>query len=128
MRKPTALTRGEKWIVALTLVFSLTMVGIYFHSTRMGEGDEYTIRAGDLAIEAEPMEAVRWQVSINTATAEELTKLTGVGEVLAERIVAYREEHGPFRSAEELMNVNGIGEGKFADMKEQIILEEEAGQ
>ena len=128
MQKPNALSRGEKWIVVLTLIFSLVMVGIYFHSTRIDDGDEYTIRAGSLAERAEPMDAVQWQVNINTATAEELTRLPGVGEVLAERIVEYREQYGPFREAEELMKVNGIGESKFADMKEQVILEEEAEQ
>lgn len=128
MRKPKALSRGEKWIVVLTLVFFLAMTGIYLRATYFDEKDTYTVRTGSLATEAEPMESVCWQVNINTANAEELMKLPGIGEVLAERIVAYREQHGAFREAEELMNVNGIGESKFADMKEQIILEEEAEQ
>ena len=63
-------------------------------------------------------------VNINTATVEELTHLPGVGEVLAERIVAYREAHGAFRTAEELLEVDGIGESKFADMKDWIVLKE----
>ena len=126
MEKPAALRRGEKWIVVLTLVFALLMTGLYLHSTRLSEGNEYTVRVGELAQEAEPVESEPWQVNINTATAEELTKLPGVGEVLAQRIVDYRTEHGPFRRAEELMQVSGIGEGKFAEMRELIILEEEA--
>lgn len=126
MRKPKPLSVGEKWIVALTLVFALSMTGVYVHATRMGEGDEYSIRAGVLAEEAAPLEALEWQVNINTATVEELAGLPGIGEVLAERIVAYREAHGRFRRAEELLEVKGIGESKFADMKDWIILEEEA--
>ena len=125
MRKSIPLSKGETWIAVLTLVFILGMAGVYARAICMDEGD-YIIRTGKLAQETVAIEAVRWQVNINTATAEELTALPGVGEALAERIIAYREEHGAFRAAEELMEVDGIGEGKFADMKEWIILEEEA--
>ena len=124
MRKLNPLSKGEKWIVVLTLVFALAMTGVYIHATRMDESDEYTIRAGELAQGTAPIETVQWQVNINTATVEELTHLPGVGEVLAERIVAYREAHGAFRTAEELLEVDGIGESKFADMKDWIVLKE----
>ena len=126
MRKPSPLSKGEKWILLLTLVFALTMTAVYLRAALTNESDEYSVRVGDLAQETAPLESVDWQVNVNTATAEELTRLPGVGEALAERIIAYRQENGPFRTAEELMNVNGIGEGKFADMKDWIILEEEA--
>lgn len=49
-------------------------------------------------------------VNVNTATVEQLQLLPGVGPALAERIVAFREANGPFRSAEELEAVKGIGE------------------
>jgi competence protein ComEA len=49
------------------------------------------------------------KVNINTASAEELTQLKGVGHQYAERIVQYREEHGPFSTAEDMMKVPGIG-------------------
>ncbi|HUN65533.1 MAG TPA: helix-hairpin-helix domain-containing protein [Bacteroidota bacterium] len=52
-------------------------------------------------------------VDINSATKEEFTALPGIGGALAERIVLYREENGPFRSLEELMNVKGIGRKKY---------------
>ena len=48
-------------------------------------------------------------VNINTASAEQLTELTGVGPAKASAIVAYREQNGPFKSAEQLANVKGIG-------------------
>lgn len=47
--------------------------------------------------------------NINQATAEELEKLPGIGPVLAARIVAFREEHGPFRTVDDLLSVSGIG-------------------
>ena len=125
MRKSIPLSKGETWIAVLTLVFILGMAGVYARATCMDEGD-YIIRTGKLAQETVAIEAVRWQVNINTAAAEELTALPGVGEALAERIIAYREEHGRFREAEELLEVKGIGESKFAEMKDWIILEEEA--
>ena len=56
-------------------------------------------------------------VSLNTATVEQLDSLPGVGPVLAARIVAYRTAHGGFRSVDQLREVTGIGEAKFADLK-----------
>ena len=49
-------------------------------------------------------------LDLNRATVEELMTLPGVGEVLAERIVAYREEHGPFAALQDVANVPGISE------------------
>ena len=49
-------------------------------------------------------------LDLNTATAAQLETLPGIGPALAERIIAYREENGPFISAEELLQVRGIGE------------------
>ena len=61
-------------------------------------------------------------VSLNSATAEELTELKGVGEVTALAIVAYREEHGGFKDVEELLEVSGIGPAKLAQLKDQVQL------
>ena len=52
-------------------------------------------------------------VNINTATQTELMSLPGIGEVLAQRIIDYRTEHGDFHSVGELLNVSGIGEKKL---------------
>lgn len=62
-------------------------------------------------------------VNINAASAESLSGLPGIGEVLAERIIAYREAHGPFTSVEELMRVEGIGEGKLDGIRNEIYLD-----
>ncbi|HSJ71853.1 MAG TPA: ComEA family DNA-binding protein [Acidimicrobiia bacterium] len=59
-------------------------------------------------------------IDINTATASELEALPGVGPVLAERIVAFRTERGPFSSVEDLLDVPGIGEAKLAQMRDTI--------
>jgi competence protein ComEA len=54
------------------------------------------------------------KVNINTATAQQLTVLPGVGEKLAARIVDYRQKSGGFKNVSELMNVQGIGEKNLA--------------
>lgn len=59
-------------------------------------------------------------LDINSATAEELTQLSGIGEHLAAEIIAYREEHGRFLNIEELMNVSGIGEATLANIREHV--------
>lgn len=59
-------------------------------------------------------------ININTATAAQLEQLDGVGEKTAQKIVAYREEHGGFASIEELMEVPGIGPAKFEGFKDSV--------
>ena len=68
--------------------------------------------AATAAAETVPEETVSFPVNINTADADTLTALPGIGQVLAERIVAYRRQNGPFRVIEEITKVEGIGEKK----------------
>jgi len=60
------------------------------------------------------------KININTAGAAELDKLSGVGPALAERIIQYRTEHGPFARAEDLENVSGIGPKTYEKMASQV--------
>ena len=62
------------------------------------------------------------KVNINHATIEELEKLTGIGQATANKIINYREEYGDFKSIEELKNVNGIGDKKYEQIKDEITL------
>ncbi|MFC8564959.1 helix-hairpin-helix domain-containing protein [Streptomyces sp. NPDC057245] len=59
-------------------------------------------------------------ISLNTATADQLETLPGVGPVLAQHIIDYRTQHGGFRSVDELREVNGIGERRFADLRDLV--------
>lgn len=60
------------------------------------------------------------KVNINTANQSELDRLPGIGPSLAERIIEYREENGNFKNIEDLQNVKGIGDAKFADIKDKV--------
>ena len=66
-----------------------------------------------LAAPAEPLE-------LNSATADALTAIPGIGTVMADRIVSWRNEHGPFRRVEDLMKVKGIGEKLFEKIRPYV--------
>lgn len=59
-------------------------------------------------------------VNINTASKEKLMTLSGVGESTAEKIIKYRENTGYFNTIEDIMNIQGIGENKFNNIKDDI--------
>lgn len=61
-------------------------------------------------------------ISINSASISDLCNLPGIGENIANKIVAYRQEYGCFNSIEEIMNVGGIGKKKYETIKEYICL------
>ncbi|QFR97664.1 DNA-binding protein [Streptomyces tsukubensis] len=60
------------------------------------------------------------RVALSTATVEQLDTLPGVGPVLAQRIIDYRDQHGGFRSVDELQEVNGIGDRRFTDLQNVV--------
>ena len=62
------------------------------------------------------------KININTAGVAELDKLSGVGPALAERIIQYRTEHGPFAKPDDLENVSGIGAKTFEKMAAQVMV------
>ena len=62
------------------------------------------------------------RININTADEAQLTTLTGIGATRAQAIIAYREENGPFAAIEDIMNVQGIKEGTFAKIKDEIVV------
>lgn len=74
----------------------------------------------------ENQEAAPLRIDLNTATKEELMQLPRVGEVLAERILAYRAQYGRFSACEQLMDVEGIGEGTYEKLREYIYVEDGA--
>ncbi len=62
------------------------------------------------------------KVNLNTAPKEELMLLPGIGDLLAERIIAYRKENGGFFSKDEIKQVQGIGDGKYEAIRHYITI------
>ena len=59
-------------------------------------------------------------IHLNQATAEQLQDLPGVGPALSERIISYRDQHGPFSSVDQLVAVKGVGQAKLASFKDRL--------
>lgn len=116
-------TKTEKILLILTGAFLCLLLAMLLHARGAGAEGLYTVStertaaSSGLLPEEEPETG---PVNINTAGREELATLPGIGEKLAERIIAYREEHGNFAMVEELENVSGIGEGKLAALREYV--------
>jgi competence protein ComEA len=72
------------------------------------------------AVPSEPSPATG-KLNVNTATTEELDTLPGVGPSTAGAIIAHREQHGPFQSIDELLNVRGIGPSKLDAIRDLIM-------
>lgn len=76
---------------------------------RVGDGEQVEIPViGETQVSTTSNAPVDGLIDINTATIAELDELPGIGEVLGGRIIAYREENGPFTSVDELSNIEGI--------------------
>lgn len=109
-------------LVAVTLLFAVFTLGFFLGRNGSHGSVELSVPAAMQMLPPqttcpEPTTpetvAVTFPIDINRADAEQLTALPGIGEVLAGRIVAYREENGSFLSTQELQNVEGIGEKRL---------------
>ena len=111
--------KTELILVLLTVCFIAALGAAFVYRRQAQRSADYTISVSRADAGA-AAESRRELVDINTADAAELQTLPGVGEVIAARIIDYREKNGPFEKAADIMNVEGVGEGKFADMKDLI--------
>jgi competence protein ComEA len=80
------------------------------------------MQSPNVAITPPHKESTRQQVNLNTATAAELTALPGIGVTMAQRIVAFREQHGKFQRLEDLAKVRGIGRRKIEVLRDRVIV------
>ena len=83
-----------------------------------------TASPGESGAETPPASGTPLSVNLNTASAQELMALPGIGEVLAGRIVAHREENGPFLRADQIMAVSGIGPGTYEKLRGHVRVRE----
>ena len=86
-----------RWIMSALLAFAICAAAVTAQEPRAG--------------------AAAAVLNLNTATAEQLGALPGVGAKTAARIVEFRQKNGPFKKVEDLMNVKGIGEKSFLKLK-----------
>jgi competence protein ComEA len=111
------ITKTEWILLVLTGVFLCVLLGLFFRDRAQletaGIETEVEVSQEEILPDISPLD-------LNRATNGELAQLPGIGEELARRIVEYREANGPFESVEELMEVSGIGEGKFAGLEGRI--------
>ena len=110
-------------LLAITLTFSAFALG-FFLGNGFGGGD-VLISKHQIPTEADATNTtdpatVPAVVNINEATLEQLTTLPGIGPVLAQRVIDYRQENGPFAEPAELGNVSGIGEKRLEAILEYI--------
>lgn len=116
------IARGEWLLLGLTGLFLCLLLGLFLR--------DRAALAAPASVETRlsvPVEEVRPDpapLNLNTAGREALTALPGIGEALAERILAYREEHGPFETVEDLTKVPGIGQGKLAALEGLVTVED----
>ena len=110
------------WVLlALAGIFLLALGLLYMRAYTFAPGTDYTIvcsRPTEEIVTPKP----KGPININTADLDQLMTLKGIGPALAQRILDYRKEHGPFSSVEELLEVKGIGESTLEKFRDHVTI------
>jgi len=99
---------------------SPTYVHVAAPAVSVGADDPVRPSIGAPSVTGNPVRAQNTLVNINTASLAELMTLHGIGEVMGQRIIDYREGSGSFMAVEEIMDVSGIGERTFENIRDRI--------
>lgn len=125
-----ALTSVERKVILFLAGAFLVGSGLRLYSAMYPERATYDYREPDSTFaalsqrSAEPTKETKPSaVNINTATKQELIALPGIGEVMAERIILYRQDVGPFTSINELTKIKGISQKRLEQLKPLITVE-----
>ena len=103
-------------LICLCALVALFIVRMSVGSQIQMEHPDATVPPEAESTVTETQVQITTKININTADAATLAKLPGIGTTLANRIVAFREQNGPFISVEGLLNVSGIGESKLKNI------------
>ena len=116
------LTQQERLTLTILGGLALVALGILLWQQRQ---EPLRVEAGPALSSAQWDEQLRMSrlVELNRATAEELERLPEIGPSLARRIVAYRDQHGPFRNPEDLQQVPGIGPKTFDALRDFVTVQ-----
>ena len=118
-------------LLCTCLVFAALMCGIFIGRNMSGDNIQVSALTTQPATQAQTTAAsqtatssapaqIDGKININTADLYTLTKLSGIGEVYAQRIIDYRNEHGPFTNIVDITNVPGIGTKRFEAIMDKI--------
>ena len=119
VRLPTG-SRVADAIAAAGGVLPGTDLSLVNLARRVSDGELIVIGLPGAMASAGPDGGGGGPVNLNTATLEQLQTLPGVGPVLAQRIVEYRDQHGGFRSVADLRHVSGIGDARYAELRDLV--------
>ena len=120
MNLPSKVTKTQLLLLGMTLCFFAALLLICLRADRTTGSADYTITTdhrdtGSIEVpETAPL-------NVNTATAEELEALPGIGAVTAQRIIEHREQYGPFLCMDDLLNVYGIGPSTLEQLEGLVI-------
>ena len=118
--KQTQESREQKIFYIILGIYLLLCVGLFAFHKLSGRAAYVSVSVITSEQPAAQAMSDKLLININTATAEELTALDGIGEKTAENIIEYREKNNGFLDIEELMEVSGIGEAKFNKIKDNV--------
>ena len=126
MNEKGKIAKIEWLLLAATALFLCLLLGLFLRDrAAMAAAENGVAVETEIEVPQEDIQPDLTPLDLNTATAAELAALPGIGEALAERIVAYREANGAFASVEELLEVSGIGEKKLAGLEGRVRVERE---
>lgn len=125
MKVTGKITKTEGLLLTAAAVFLAALALLYVRASAAAEGADYTITAARQA-GAEITPEAPGLLDINTADLDQLQSLKGIGPALAQRIIDFREENGPFQSVEDLLQVKGIGEATLEGFRDHVAAGAEA--
>ena len=127
MRKP-----GISPLLLITIIFAVFSAGFFLGRNQNRNTVSVSLPAEFMTVpsvtteperaETEETRVISFPISINDADKESLMALPGIGEVLAQRILDYRDENGAFSAPEELLNVEGIGKKRLEEILDLITI------